>query len=73
LSPKHQATIPNEVVAAAGLTVGDELRVEADGPGRVVLVRVVLVRVEDPIIEFAGALTGAYGPGYLERLRDEWD
>jgi bifunctional DNA-binding transcriptional regulator/antitoxin component of YhaV-PrlF toxin-antitoxin module len=68
LSPKHQATIPNEVVAAAGLAVGDELRVEADGPGRV-----VLVRVEDPITEFAGALTGAYGPGYLERLRDEWD
>jgi bifunctional DNA-binding transcriptional regulator/antitoxin component of YhaV-PrlF toxin-antitoxin module len=68
LSPKHQATIPNDVVTAAGLTAGDELRVEADGPGRV-----VLVRVDDPIIEFAGALTGVYGPGYLERLREEWD
>ena len=68
MSPKHQATIPNDVVAAAGLTAGDELRVEADGPGRV-----VLVRVDDPIIEFAGALTGVYGPGYLERLREEWD
>jgi len=68
LSPKHQTTIPNDVVAAAGPAVSDELRVEADGPGRV-----VLVRVDDPIIEFAGALTGVYGPGYLERLREEWD
>lgn len=68
MSPKHQTTIPNEIVAAAGLNVGDELRVEAEGPGRV-----VLTRVEDPLLEFAGALTGTYGPGYLEQLRGEWD
>ena len=48
--------------------MGDELRVEAEEPGGV-----VLVQVEDPIIEFAGALTGAYGPGYLARLRGDWD
>jgi bifunctional DNA-binding transcriptional regulator/antitoxin component of YhaV-PrlF toxin-antitoxin module len=68
LSPKHQATIPNDVVTAAGLRVGDELRVEVEAPGRV-----VLVRVEDPIVQFAGALTGTYGPDYVERLRSEWD
>jgi bifunctional DNA-binding transcriptional regulator/antitoxin component of YhaV-PrlF toxin-antitoxin module len=68
LSPKHQATIPNDIVAAAGLEVGDELRVEVEAPGRV-----VLIRVEDPIAKFAGALTGTYGAGYVERLRGEWD
>jgi len=56
------------VVTAAGLRVGDELRVEVEAPGRV-----VLVRVENPILRFAGALTGTYGPDYVERLRSEWD
>lgn len=68
MSSKHQATIPNDVVTAAGLRAGDELRVEVEAPGRV-----VLVRVEDPIVQFAGALTGTYGPDYVERLRSEWD
>jgi bifunctional DNA-binding transcriptional regulator/antitoxin component of YhaV-PrlF toxin-antitoxin module len=68
LSSKNQATIPVRVLAEAGLEPGDELRVEAAGPGRV-----TLVRVEDPLKKFAGALTGVYGPGYLEKLRAEWD
>lgn len=68
LSSKNQATIPVRVVAEAGLEPGDELRVEAAGAGRV-----TLVRVEDPLQTFAGALTGVYGPGYLEKLRGEWD
>jgi hypothetical protein len=37
------------------------------GPGRV-----VLEREHDVLDEFAGALTGAYLPGELDDLRDEW-
>lgn len=67
LSAKNQATIPVEALRRAGLRSGDELRVEAAGPGRI-----VLVRVADAIARHAGRLTGAYPPGYLARLRREW-
>jgi hypothetical protein len=56
VSAKHQVTIP---VAT--------LRAEVRGPGEV-----VLIRDEDPLDRFAGALTGVYEPGELDRLRDEW-
>lgn len=47
---------------------GDELRVESDGAGRIVLT------LDDDVIEkFAGAFTGTFEPGYLEKLRAEWD
>ena len=49
----------------AGLKVGDELAVETDGAGRL-----ILVRANDVIAKYAGTL--AYPEGYLERLRDEW-
>lgn len=68
ISAKHQVTIPVDALAAAGLDVGDRLRAEVDGPGRI-----TLVRETDPIERFAGALTGAYPDGYLEELRREWD
>jgi len=29
-------------------------------------------RREDPLAGYAGALTGAFGPDYLESLRCEW-
>ncbi len=68
LSAKNQVTLPVAALAAAGLRPGDELRVEADGAGRIVLSR------EDDVIEkYAGSMTGAFGPGYLEKLRAEWD
>ena len=67
ISQKNQATIPVEALRQAGLGPGDELHVESAGPGRI-----TLVRVDDPIERFAGALTGVYPPGYLEDLRDEW-
>lgn len=38
--PKRQATIPRRPCEEAGLRAGDRLRVQADGPGRVVLERI---------------------------------
>ena len=46
---------------------GDQLVARADGPGRI-----VFERETDILEEFAGALTGVYEPGELDRLRDEW-
>lgn len=68
LSSKNQATIPVAVLAEAGLRPGDELRVAAEGAGRI-----VLERVEDPLTALAGSLTGVFQPGFLKELRDEWD
>jgi AbrB family looped-hinge helix DNA binding protein len=67
VSTKHQVTIPAEAMRAAGLRVGDRLVATAEGAGRV-----VLERADDPLADYAGALTGIYGPGYLDRLRAEW-
>ena len=68
MSAKHQVTIPVDAMRAAGITEGDLLVARAIGPGRLVLERDV-----GPIEEFAGALTGVFDEGYLERLRSEWD
>ena len=67
LSRKHQATIPVDALERAGLRAGDELRVDAAGPGRI-----VLVRAENLIERYAGCLPGVYQAGYLGKLRDEW-
>jgi hypothetical protein len=32
----------------------------------------ILVREEDPVDRFAGALTGAFAPDHLDELRREW-
>ncbi|HET7121592.1 MAG TPA: AbrB/MazE/SpoVT family DNA-binding domain-containing protein [Solirubrobacterales bacterium] len=40
LRPKRQMTIPKEPCDSAGLAAGDRLRVQADGPGRVLLERI---------------------------------
>lgn len=68
VSSKHQITIPVEVLRAAGLQVGDRLRVSVAGPGRV-----LIEGVEDPIDKYAGALSGVWPEGALEKLRDEWE
>jgi len=67
LSAKNQVTIPQEALVRAGLQVGDRLRAEARGPGEV-----ILVREDDPVDRFAGALTGTYAPDHLDELRREW-
>jgi len=67
ISRKNQATLPVEALRRAGLKPGDELTVEATGPGRIVLVRAV-----DLVEKHAGKAPGIYPPGYLDQLRDEW-
>lgn len=68
LSQKNQITVPVDVLRQAGLVPGDDLRVAAVGPGRI-----ELVKLDDLIAEFAGALDAdAYPDGYLGRLRSEW-
>lgn len=67
ISSKNQVTLPVAVLGAAGLRAGDRLRVTVRGPGEL-----VLVREPGALAEYAGKLTGAYGPGYLDELRDEW-
>jgi bifunctional DNA-binding transcriptional regulator/antitoxin component of YhaV-PrlF toxin-antitoxin module len=61
-------TIPVDALREAGLEVGERLVAHADGPGRVVFEREI-----DVLADFAGALTGIYGPEELDRLRAEWD
>jgi bifunctional DNA-binding transcriptional regulator/antitoxin component of YhaV-PrlF toxin-antitoxin module len=70
LSSKRQVTIPLQALRETGLGPGDELRVDVDRAGRIVLSRAVDRR--RAIEETAGSLTGVYEPGYLDRLRDEW-
>jgi AbrB family looped-hinge helix DNA binding protein len=67
ISTKHQVTIPSEAMRRAGLRAGDELVVREVSRGQV-----VLARRADVILKYAGALTGAYGKGYLDKLRNEW-
>ena len=67
VSAKHQVTIPVATLRDAGIRTGDTLRAEVRGPGEV-----VLIRDEDPLDRYAGALTGAFEPGELDELRDEW-
>ncbi len=69
LSRKNQITIPVEVMRAAGLAPGDDVRVRSVGPGRI-----ELIKGDDLIDEFAGSLdAAAYPPGYLEEVRAGWE
>ena len=67
ISAKNQVTIPVDVLERAGLKSGTTVRVDADGAGRI-----VLVRDDDPVTRFAGMFTGLYPKGYLKKLRSEW-
>jgi bifunctional DNA-binding transcriptional regulator/antitoxin component of YhaV-PrlF toxin-antitoxin module len=67
ISAKHQVTIPLDPLQRAELQVGDRLDVIVERAGEV-----RLVRREDPIEHFAGALTDVYEPDRLDELRAEW-
>jgi AbrB family looped-hinge helix DNA binding protein len=73
VSSKHQVTIPQQALDAVGLGPGDELKVDVDRGGRIVLSPGA--QTEDrrrAIGETSGMLGGVYRPGGLEKLRDEW-
>jgi bifunctional DNA-binding transcriptional regulator/antitoxin component of YhaV-PrlF toxin-antitoxin module len=76
LSPKRQITLPLAVVEQAGLQVGEELAVDADAEGRVIVSRPsgegVGVRRRRALAKAAGALPGVWPAGALDELRDEW-
>lgn len=68
ISRKNQVTLPVEALREAGLRPGDDVRVQAVGPGRL-----EVVRVEELVTEFAGVFDRAvYPQGYLDELRREW-
>jgi bifunctional DNA-binding transcriptional regulator/antitoxin component of YhaV-PrlF toxin-antitoxin module len=68
ISRKNQVTLPVEVLRAAGLEAGDDLRVQVIGPGRL-----ELVRAADLLAEFAGVFdNNIYPDGYLDDLRRDW-
>ncbi len=67
VSGKHQVTIPLDALEEAGIRTGDRLRAEVRGPGEV-----ALIRDDDPVARFAGALTDVYPAGELDALRREW-
>jgi antitoxin component of MazEF toxin-antitoxin module len=66
-------TIPVSVLEETGLAPGEELKVEADQAGRIVLTPAARVLDRRQAIrETAGSLSGIWDPGALDRLRDEW-
>jgi AbrB family looped-hinge helix DNA binding protein len=66
ISRKNQVTIPVAVLEEAGLHAGDQVVVEALEEGE------LRIRRGELGFEHAfGAVTGAYAPGYLQRLDRE--
>jgi bifunctional DNA-binding transcriptional regulator/antitoxin component of YhaV-PrlF toxin-antitoxin module len=64
ISRKNQITLPVETLRAAGLSAGDSVTIEADGPDRI-----VVRRANRDIDAAIGVFDGLYEPGYLDRLR----
>jgi antitoxin component of MazEF toxin-antitoxin module len=60
-------TIPVAALLAAHVQPGDALRVQADGDGRL-----ILVRERDALDELIGAFPGLSAATDLEGLRSEW-
>jgi bifunctional DNA-binding transcriptional regulator/antitoxin component of YhaV-PrlF toxin-antitoxin module len=67
LSRKNQVTLPVASLAQARISPGDELRVEVQGDGRL-----LLVRDRDLLSDLAGSVPGLAAAVDLQRLREEW-
>jgi AbrB family looped-hinge helix DNA binding protein len=68
VSRKNQVTIPADVMRQAGLAPGDDVRIANVGPGRI-----ELVKTDELIDEFAGALDNTVYPAeYLDQVRRGW-
>jgi hypothetical protein len=67
LSSKNQVTLPVASLAQARIQAGDELRVEVQGDGRI-----MLIRDRDLLAGFAGSVPGLAAATDLQRLREEW-
>lgn len=69
LRSRNQLTLPNEIVAAAGIAEGDSFVVEHEPADPDV---VILRRVRT---SYAGSVAGLYAPAdeYLEGERTGWD
>jgi bifunctional DNA-binding transcriptional regulator/antitoxin component of YhaV-PrlF toxin-antitoxin module len=68
VSSKHQITIPVDAMKEAHVLPGDELRVKADGRGRL-----ILTVVDDPLEALIGSAPGLSAETDLQALRDEWE
>lgn len=64
ISRKNQVTLPVDALAAAGLTSGDEVTIEASGNDTIVIRRAAM-----DFDAAIGIFSGLYEPGYLEKLR----
>jgi len=68
VSSKHQVTLPIAALTEAGISAGDELRVEVDRRGSI-----RLTAETDRVEAVRGAFPGLSAATDLERLRDEWE
>jgi AbrB family looped-hinge helix DNA binding protein len=68
ISRKNQITIPADVLRAAGLAPGDDVRVSTVGQGHI-----ELVKTEALVERYAGSVgEEVYPPGYLDDVRRGW-
>jgi bifunctional DNA-binding transcriptional regulator/antitoxin component of YhaV-PrlF toxin-antitoxin module len=72
LTGKGQMTMPKVAQEVAGFRPGDVLRIEATGPGRV-----VVTLEDDPVTRYAGSEPDIVPPEmtsieYVRRLHEEW-
>jgi bifunctional DNA-binding transcriptional regulator/antitoxin component of YhaV-PrlF toxin-antitoxin module len=68
VSSKHQVTIPVAALREAHVKAGDQLAVQADGRGRL-----ILTVVDDPLEALIGSAPGLSAETDLQALRDEWE
>ncbi|MGI9111288.1 MAG: AbrB/MazE/SpoVT family DNA-binding domain-containing protein [Gaiellaceae bacterium] len=67
ISRRNQMTLPADALEAAGLAPGDDVRVAAVAPGRL-----ILTPIDELVQEFAGVFDATiYPPGYLDDPRRE--